>query len=60
MNITEQIYKSVDESEVSLLVLLDISIAFDSVNQELLLHKFVQLNIDSTWLESYLMKEHIQ
>ena len=42
-----------DQSKVSLLILLDLSKAFDSVNHDLLLHKLVKLNIDSTWLESH-------
>ena len=53
VNVTEQIYKSVDKSEITLLVLLDLSKAFDSVNHDLLLNKLVQLNIDSTLFESY-------
>ena len=43
-----------DRSEVSLLVLLNLSKAFDSVNHYLLLNKSVQLNIDTTWFVSYL------
>ena len=50
----EQIYKSIEKGKISLLVLLDLSKAFDSVNHDLLLNKLVQLNIDSTWLASYL------
>ena len=42
-----------DESKISLLILLDLSKAFDSVNH-MLLHKTAQLNRDSTWFESYL------
>ena len=53
VNVTEQIYKSIDKGKISLLV-LDLSKAFDSVNHELLLNKLVQLNIDSTWFASYL------
>ena len=54
VNYTEQIYKSIDKGKISLLVLLDLSKAFDSVNHDLLLKKLVQLNIDSTWFASYL------
>ena len=53
VNVTEQIYKS-SECKISLLVLRDLSKAFDSVNHELLLNKFVQLSIDSTWFARYL------
>ena len=49
----EQIYKSIDKGKISLLV-LDLSKAFDRVNHDLLLNKFVQLNIDGTWFASYL------
>ena len=54
VNITKRICKFMDESKVSLLVLLDLSKAFVSVNHDLLLHKLVQLNLDSSWFESYL------
>ena len=54
VNVTEQIYKSTDNGKISLLVLLDLSKAFDSVNHDLLLNKLVQLNIDSKWFVSYL------
>ena len=54
VNVMEQIYKSIDKGKISLLVLLNISKAFDSVNHDLLLNKLVQLNIDSTWFASYL------
>ena len=48
VNATEQIYKSIDKGKISLLILLDLSKAFDSENHDLLLNKRVQLNIDST------------
>ena len=54
MNVADQIYKSIDKSEISLLGLLDLSKTFDRVNHDLLLNKLVQLNIDSKWYESYL------
>ena len=46
--------KSIDKGKISLLVLPDLSKAFDSVSHDLLLNKLVQLNIDSTWFASYL------
>ena len=56
VNVTEQIYKSIDKDKISLLkiVLPDLSKEFDSLNHDLLLNKLVQLNIDSTWFASYL------
>ena len=52
----EQIYKSIDKSEISLLVLLNLSKARDSANHDLLLNKR-QLNIDCMWFESYLYEK---
>ena len=60
MNVTKQIYKSIDKIEISLLVLLELSKAFDSVNHDLLLNKFVQLNIEARGLKVMYMKEYIQ
>ena len=55
VNITKQIYKCMDESKVSLLILLDPPKPLTvHVNHDFLLYKLVQLNIDSTWFESYL------
>ena len=54
LNVTEQFYKSIDKSEISLLILLDLSKAFDCVSHDLVLNKLIQQNIDSTLFESYL------
>ena len=43
VNVMEQFYKSIDKGKISLLVFLDLSKAFDSVNHDLLLNKLVQL-----------------
>ena len=55
VNVTQQIYKSIDKGKISLLVLLDLSKAFDSVNHDLLLNELGKLIIDSTWFASYLL-----
>ena len=53
VNVTEQIYKYINKGKISLLVLLNLTKAFDSLKHEFLLNKLVRLNIGSTWFESY-------
>ena len=54
VNVTEQVNKSIAKGKISLLVLLNLSEAFDSLNHNLVLNKLVQLKIDSTRFTSYL------
>ena len=59
LTITNQIYENIDQKKISLLLLLDLSKAFDSVSHRILLEKCCKLNIDSFWFEDYL-KNRIQ
>ena len=43
-----------EEQNFTLLTLLDLSKAFDSVSQEILLFKLVSLGVRDAWFESYL------
>ena len=45
-----------ENKKISLLILLDLSKAFDSVNHNILLRKCQMLNINTAWFESYLSK----
>jgi hypothetical protein len=57
LKITEDILDGIDDSEVALLVLLDFSKAFDTVNHKLLLEKLSILGFQENavnWLKSYL------
>ena len=54
MKLSENIYKNIDEKKISLLILLDLSKAFDSVSNNILLKKCMDLNIDPGWFKSYL------
>ena len=52
--ILSSIYTAVEENKISMLILLDLSKAFDSVNHNILLHKLLKYNIDTFWFSSYL------
>ena len=54
MKLSESIYKNIDEKNISLLILLDLSKAFDSVSHNILLRKCMNLSIDPLWFKSYL------
>lgn len=47
-----------DAKKISLLILCDLSKAFDSVNHEILLDKCVKLGTDRFWLNSYISKRN--
>ena len=52
--ITETLYDNMDNKNLSLMTLCDLSKAFDSVNHKVLIKKCLDLNIDSFWFENYL------
>ena len=57
LDITDNIYKSLDESEITILVLLDYSKAFDCANHTLILAKLKSFGFHNTalkWVNSYL------
>ena len=54
LKLTENIYRNIDEKKISLLILLDLSKAFDSVSHDILLNKCIKLKIDPSWFASYL------
>ena len=59
LQFTDDILKNMDEKKVSLIVLLDMSKAFDSIQHERLLMKLHKIGISTaawTWFESYLTK----
>ena len=56
LKLTEDIYDAIDDSEITLLVLLDFSKAFDTVNHRLLLAKLNILGFQEKtcdWINSY-------
>ena len=54
LKISDKIYNNRDNKKISLLLLLDLSKAFDSVNHNILLCKCKKLNIDPCWFQDYL------
>ena len=60
-NVTDNILKAIDEKSASLLVLLDMSKAFDSLNHNLLLEKLRKLGLKASvtsWFSSYLSSRY--
>ena len=61
INVTDNILKAIDEKAASLLVLLDMSKAFDSLNHNLLLRKLRKLGLKrsaTSWFSSYLSSRY--
>ena len=61
INVTDNILKAIDEKSASLLVLLDMSKAFDSLNHNLLLEKLRKLGLKASvtsWFSSYLSSRY--
>ena len=57
LNITDDLYDAIDDSELTIIVLLDYSKAFDTINHRLLYAKLQDLGFDATaisWIASYL------
>lgn len=54
LKLVEDMYESIEDGELSLLTLLDLSKAFDTVDHKVLLNKLKMYNIDTFWFESYL------
>ena len=54
LKVSDEIYKNIDNKRISLLILCDLSKAFDSVDHEILLKKCKEHYIDSFWFEDYL------
>ena len=59
LTVTNKIYENIENKKISLLLLLDLSKAFDSVHHQILLDKCTKLSIDNFWFDSYL-KDRIQ
>ena len=58
LNITDDIYKSLDKSQITILILLDYSKAFDCANHRLILMKLKSLGFHNealAWIYSYLL-----
>ena len=53
MKINERIYDNIDTQKISLLLLLDLSKAFNSVCHKILLSKFKQMHTDEFWFKDY-------
>ena len=54
LKVTEKIYYNMDNKKISLLMLLDLSKAFDSISHDILIDKLKMMNIDSFWFHSYI------
>ena len=54
LKVTNQIYANIENRKISLLLLLDLSKAFDSVHHQTLISKLAKVNVDSFWFDNYI------
>ena len=54
LKVTNKIYENIESKKISLLLLLDLSKAFDSVHHSILMTKLAKVKVDSFWVDSYL------
>ena len=54
LKISDKIYQNIDNKKISLLLLLDLSKAFDSMNHHILLDKLQGVIVNPLWFEIYL------
>ena len=54
LKVTDSLYKNIDDNLVSLVILCDLSKAFDSVSHNILIDKLDQVNVDKFWFDDYL------
>ena len=54
LNVTDAIYDNIEENLITLMILCDLSKAFDSVDHETLLKKLNGVHVDSFWFSDYL------
>jgi len=55
MKVTDKIYNNIDNNKITLLVLCDLSKAFDSINHSILIKKLNYHFIDAFWFDDYLL-----
>ena len=54
LKVSDKIFDNIDKKKISLLLLIDLSKAFDSMNHKILLNKCQTLHINPSWFEDYL------
>lgn len=54
LTLSNKLFKNIDNGNISLVTLCDLSKAFDSVNHQILLNKLKELRIDTFWFSNYL------
>ena len=54
LNVTDAIYDNIEENLITLMILCDLSKAFDSVDHETLLKKLNRVHVDRFWFSDYL------
>ena len=54
LKVTDSLYTNIDDNLVSLVILWDLSKAFDSVSHNILIDKLDLVNVDKFWFDDYL------